>query len=327
MKLKLTLPLIFLLLIVALYGFVDGWFSPKPKEYASLKIPEVVDYNFHIKPILSDNCYTCHGPDANKRKAGLRLDIEETAFKELSESSGYALVKGKPHKSKVYEVIVSDDPKVIMPPVDSNLSLSAYEKDLIKKWIEQGGAEFEKHWAYIVPEKEELPQSGGVSDWGGANEIDAFILEKLEEKGLQPSEKASDEILIRRISLDVTGLPPSPEMVEKLMKDTSEERIEKVIDAFLASPAYGERMTQSWLDVARYADSHGYQDDSYRTMWPWRDWVIHAFNSNLPYDDFLTCKLPEIYFPMLPKSKCWRRPSIETIPLPRRVGLFKKNIG
>lgn len=138
----------------------------------------------------------------------MRLDIEETAFKELTESSGYALVKGKPHKSKVYEVIVSDDPKVIMPPVDSNLSLSTYEKDLIKKWIEQG-AEFEKHWAYIVPEKEELPQSG-VSDWG-ANEIDAFILEKLEEKALQPSEKASDEILIRRISLDVTGLPPSPE--------------------------------------------------------------------------------------------------------------------
>lgn len=324
MKLKLTLPLIFLLLIVALYGFVDGWFSPKPKEYASLKIPEVVDYNFHIKPILSDNCYTCHGPDANKRKAGLRLDIEETAFKELTESSGYALVKGKPHKSKVYEVIVSDDPKVIMPPVDSNLSLSAYEKDLIKKWIEQG-AEFEKHWAYIVPEKEELPQSE-ASDWGN-NEIDAFILEKLEEKGLQPSEKASDEILIRRISLDVTGLPPSPEMVEKLMKDSSEERIEKVIDAFLASPAYGERMTQSWLDVARYADSHGYQDDSYRTMWPWRDWVIHAFNSNLPYDDFLTWQIAGDLLPNATKEQVLATAFNRNHPLPKRVGLFKKNIG
>ncbi|MFC4095087.1 PSD1 and planctomycete cytochrome C domain-containing protein [Euzebyella saccharophila] len=321
MKLKFTLPLIFLLLIVVLYGYVDGWFSPKPKEYASLKIPEVVDYNFHIKPILSDNCYTCHGPDANKRKAGLRLDIEETAFKELSESSGYALVKGKPHKSKVYEVIVSDDPKIIMPPADSKLSLSTYEKDLIKKWIEQG-AEFEKHWAYIVPEKEELPQSE-ISDWGN-NEIDAFVLEKLEEKELQPSEKASDEILIRRISLDVTGLPPSPEMVDKLLIDTSEERIEKVIDAFLDSPAYGERMTQSWLDVARYADSHGYQDDSYRTMWPWRDWVIHAFNSNLPYEDFLTWQIAGDLLPNATKEQVLATAFNRNHPITQEGGVIQE---
>ncbi|RRQ50830.1 DUF1553 domain-containing protein [Maribacter algicola] len=288
MNYKITTVLVLLAIIVGLYTYKTGVFEFDNDEYASLSFPETVDYNFHIKPILSDNCYTCHGPDANKRKAGLRLDDQESALSELPESPGhFAIVPKNLRESKAYQAILSEDPTTQMPPADSKLSLSAYEKKLIKKWIEQG-AQFEKHWAYIPPEKLSLPQT--KSTWGN-NEIDAFILKKLEEHNLVPSDKASNETLIRRISLDLTGLPPDPESVTQLLAPASQDTIAHIIDTFLASPAYGERMTQSWLDVARYADSHGYQDDSYRTMWPWRDWVIHAFNKNLPYDTFLTWQL------------------------------------
>lgn len=289
MKQKIALVTILVLILALLYAFKVGVFTSPSDEYASMELPETVDYNFHIKPILSDNCYTCHGPDANKRKANLRLDIEETAFEELKESPGqYAFVAGSPNKSKAYVHMITDDPDEIMPPADSKLSLNSYEKRLIKEWIQQG-AKFEKHWAYISPLKAEVPKTE-TSDWG-QNEIDGFILEKLLDNKVQPSEKAADETLIRRISLDLTGLPPQLEQTKELLALPSEEIITKAIDRFLSTPAYGERMTQEWLDVARYADSHGYQDDSYRTMWPWRDWVIHAFNKNLPYDEFLTWQL------------------------------------
>lgn len=289
MKYRIALLVVVAGLIGVLFAYKKGVFNTRADTYADMKLPETIDYNFHIKPLLSDNCYTCHGPDANKRKAGLRLDLERTAFSELPESPGeFPIVPKNLRKSKVYQAIVSDDPDMMMPPPDSKLALNSYEKKLIKKWIEQG-AGFEKHWAFIPPEKVDVPVTA-TTDWG-QNEIDGFILNKLEDNNLRPSERASDETLIRRISLDLTGLPPGPEQVGQLLKDGSEKNIEKVIDGFLASPAYGERMTQSWLDVARYADSHGYQDDSYRTMWPWRDWVIHAFNENLPYDEFLTWQL------------------------------------
>ncbi|TQO39739.1 cytochrome c [Arenibacter algicola] len=300
MKQKILIISILVGLIVVLYAFKKGAFHVSKDEYSSLKLPEIVDYNFHIKPILSDNCYTCHGPDANKRK-GFRLDLEETAFSELAESPGeFPIISKDPHGSKVYRAIVSDDPDVLMPPPNSNLSLNSYEKNLIKKWIEQG-AKFEKHWAYIPPKKNEAPETDRT-DWG-QNEIDGFILKKLEENNLQPSERATDETLIRRISLDLTGLPPTQEQVRELLSDNSERNISRIIDEFLNSPAYGERMTQSWLDVARYADSHGYQDDSYRTMWPWRDWVIHAFNRNLPYDEFLTWQLAGDLLPNATKEQ------------------------
>ncbi|KAA2219340.1 PSD1 and planctomycete cytochrome C domain-containing protein [Maribacter flavus] len=288
MNYKITTALVLAAIIGGLYAYKGGLFEFENEEYTSLSLPETVDYNFHIKPILSDNCYTCHGPDANKRKAGLRLDVQESTLSELPESPGhFAIVPKNLRESKVYQAILSEDPTTQMPPADSKLSLSAYEKKLIKKWIEQG-APFEKHWAYIPPEKTSLPQT--KSTWGN-NEIDAFVLKKLEEHNLVPSDRASNETLIRRISLDLTGLPPAPESVAQLLAPASQDTIAHIIDTFLASPAYGERMTQSWLDVARYADSHGYQDDSYRTMWPWRDWVIHAFNENLPYDIFLTWQL------------------------------------
>ncbi|SHI65408.1 Planctomycete cytochrome C [Arenibacter nanhaiticus] len=301
MKQKTILITILSILFGMLYAFKKGVFVAPKDEYAVLKLPEIVDYNFHIKPILSDNCYTCHGPDANKRKAGLRLDLEETAFSELPESLGeFPIVSKAPHNSKAYLAIVSDDPDVLMPPPNSNLALNTYEKRLIKKWIEQG-AKFEKHWAYIPPKKNKPPRTE-KTDWA-ENEIDAFVLQVLEANNLSPSARASEETLIRRISLDLTGLPPSPTQVQQLLADDSKENISKIIDAFLGSSAYGERMTQSWLDVARYADSHGYQDDSYRTMWPWRDWVIHAFNSNLPYDQFLTWQLAGDLLPNATKEQ------------------------
>ncbi len=289
MKQKILVVAILVCLTALLFAFKNGAFTGSRDAYSDMALPKTVDYNFHVKPILSDKCYTCHGPDANKRKAGLRLDMEASALGELPENPGkFALVGKSLKKSLLYQHIITDDPDLLMPPPDSKLSLNGYEKRLIKRWIEQG-AEFEKHWAYIPPEKAALPKTT-TTDWA-QNEIDDFILKKLEENNLSPSEKAPTETLIRRMSLDLTGLPPKPTLVEQLLADPSETVLSKAIDAFLASPAYGERMTQSWLDLARYADSHGYQDDSYRTMWPWRDWVIHAFNKNLPYDEFLTWQL------------------------------------
>jgi hypothetical protein len=306
MKQKIALVAILGFLISLVYLFTSDFFKHSDDTYASLELPETVDYNFHIKPILSDNCYTCHGPDANKRKAGLRLDLEETAFKELKESPGeYAFLAGNSKKSKAYWHMITEDPKEIMPPADSKLSLNSYEKRLIKKWIEQG-AKFQKHWAYLSPKKKEIPklQTSDLiaSNWT-QNEIDGFILKKLQDKNIQHSEKATKETLVRRISLDLTGLPPNTEDIKALLNLSSEEIIPKAIDRFLSSPAYGERMTQSWLDLARYADSHGYQDDSYRTMWPWRDWVIHAFNKNLPYDEFLTWQLAGDLLPNATKEQ------------------------
>ncbi len=301
MKQKIGLLLILAGLLAFLFAFKKGFFSLTHDAYAEMKLPEVVDYNFHIKPILSDNCYKCHGPDANKRKAGLRLDMENAALGELPENPGkFALVAGNPNKSLMYLHVVSDDPDALMPPPDSKLQLNSHEKGLIKKWIEQG-AKFERHWAFIPPKKARTPKVD-TTGWV-QNEIDAFILKNLVDKGLWPSKRAPMEILIRRISLDLTGLPPDQEQVQQLLQEPSETIIAKTIDTFLAAPAYGERMTQSWLDVSRYADSHGYQDDSYRTMWPWRDWVIHAFNENLPYDDFLIWQLAGDLLPNATKEQ------------------------
>ena len=289
MKQKVAIGSILVLLMVVLWGTSKGMFSKPNETYSAVKIPDIVDYNFDIKPIFSDKCYTCHGPDANKRKAGLRLDFEDQAFLELPENPGkYALVKGNPSKSEAYKRIMTDDADAVMPPSDSQLHLTAHEKKLMKKWIEQG-AKFEKHWAYISPKKGKLPEDA-EEDWV-QNEVDAFVLQKIKDNGLLPSEKATKETLVRRISLDVTGLPPQQEMVEKFLRDDSKDAIANLVDQLMELPTYGERMAQEWLDVSRYADSHGYQDDSYRSMWPWRDWVIHAFNTNMKYDEFLTKQL------------------------------------
>lgn len=249
-----------------------------------------ISYNFQVRPILSDKCFNCHGPDANKREAGLRLDIEAEAYKALKENpQAHAIVPGDPEKSEVFLRISSTDSSQRMPPPSSNLPpLTEAEIAIIKKWIEQGG-KYEKHWAFVPPVKSPAPEVEHA-DWP-ANEIDFFVLQKMEQHGLAPNEEADKERLLRRISLDLTGLPPTPEEIDAFVKNTSPDAYEKKIDELLNRPAYGERMAIPWLDVARYADSHGYQDDNYRTQWPWRDWVIHAFNENMPYDQFVTWQL------------------------------------
>ncbi len=253
------------------------------------KIPDEVSYNFDIRPILSDKCLVCHGPDANKREAGLRLDVAESAFKALKENPGaHGLVAGKPELSEVFLRIATTDTTKLMPPPSSNLKLTQREVNLIEKWIKQG-AKYEKHWAFVAPKKPALPEVDN-EDWA-KNEIDYFILQKQEQKGLKPNDVADKERLLKRLSLDLVGLPPTLKMMDDFLADNSDKAYEKMVDQLLQNPAYGEKMALHWLDLARYADSHGYQDDGYRTQWPWRDWVIHAFNKNMHYNDFVTWQL------------------------------------
>lgn len=258
-----------------------------PKEATSSSKGKI-DFNYDVKPILSDKCFACHGPDIKKRQADFRLDNEEGAFKALkSNPDHFAIVKGDPAESFLVKRIFSDDPLFRMPPRESNLALTEKEKNILKQWIQQG-AEYKKHWAFIPPQKATLPEAN--SKWG-VNEIDRFIWAKLQEVDLQPSAAADKERLIRRVSFDLTGLPPSLEQVDAFLKHDAPDGYEKLVDELLASTAYGERWTNYWLDVSRYGDSHGYQDDLPRVMWPWRDWVIHAFNENLSYDKFVTWQL------------------------------------
>ncbi|WP_299115046.1 PSD1 and planctomycete cytochrome C domain-containing protein [uncultured Winogradskyella sp.] len=251
-------------------------------------IPEKIDYIFHVKPILSDRCYLCHGPDEGTREAGLRFDTKDGAYAALGENKDrFALVPGDTTASQMVHRILAKEESKIMPPINSNLSLTDYEKQILVKWIGQG-AVWKDHWAFVKPKKPEIPNIFSENKNG---EIDKFILRKLKEKGLSMSEKASKEKLIRRVYFDLTGLPPSIEAIDTFIKDNGENAFETVIDNLLASKAYGERMAAIWLDVARYSDTHGYQDDLERIMWPWRDWVISAFNRNIPYDQFVKWQL------------------------------------
>ncbi len=251
-------------------------------------MPEKIDFNFHVKPILSDRCYTCHGPDPAARKEDLRFDTEEGAFAALTGDNRFAIVRGDAERSVLVERIFSDDPEEMMPPPESNLVLEDYEKEILKKWIQQG-ADWKKHWSFLPVSNPEIP-SVSSTDWP-SNSIDHFILRKMEEKGLKPNIKAGKENLIRRLSFDLTGLPPSLTEIDDFLDDKSDNAYEKVVDRLLNSSPYAEHMTANWLDVARYADTHGYQDDLGRVMWPWRDWVIYAFTKNLPYDQFVTWQL------------------------------------
>jgi Protein of unknown function (DUF1553)/Protein of unknown function (DUF1549)/Planctomycete cytochrome C len=250
-------------------------------------LPDVVSYNFQIRPVLSDKCFKCHGPDANKRQASLRLDIADSAYGPLKETKGaFAIVPGKPDESELYKRVSSEDTSFMMPPIDAHLGvLTKYEVSLFEKWIKQG-AHYETHWAFTAPKKSPLPI---VNNKGWPkNEIDYFVLSKLEQINLEPNEQADKERLLKRVCFDITGLPPSVEMMDKFMADNSASAYEKMVDELLQTPQYGEKMAVHWMDVARYADSYGYQDDNIRTQWPWRDWVIHAFNTNLPYNQFIT---------------------------------------
>jgi len=287
--------------VAGLIVLIESCGNENSGQIASVKMPETVSYNFDIRPIFSDKCFACHGPDANKREAGLRLDIADSAFKALKEHPGaHALVAGKPELSQAYLRLVATDSTQLMPPVKSNLKLTEREIQLIEKWIKQG-AKYEKHWAFAAPQKSPLPKVD--NDKWPRNEIDYFILAKQEQRGLKPSEEADKERLLKRLSLDLTGLPPTIEMMDAFLADKSVDAYEKMVDKLMAAPQYGEKMSLHWLDIARYADSHGYQDDGYRTQWPWRDWVIHAFNENMHYDEFVTWQLAGDLLPDSSKEK------------------------
>jgi hypothetical protein len=244
---------------------------------------ETISFNRQVRPLLSDRCWACHGPDEKTRKAKLRLDTEDGMFGKKG-----VIAAGNPAASELYKRIASEDPDEKMPPPDSHLSLDTQEIELLRRWIEQG-AKWEKHWAFLPPVKPAVPQL--KNDFWPRNEIDRFILARIEKAGLQPAPEAPRERLIRRLAFDLTGLPPTLEQVDAFLNDHSESAYEKVVDQFLNSSAYGERMTVDWLDLARYSDTFGYQADRYRAMWPWRDWVIKAFNENMPYDRFATWQL------------------------------------
>jgi len=297
-KFRLKLGLYFVIPFILVLGLKLGWMLLNDNGYQisdtteintiAEKVPDEIDYIFDVKPILSDRCYLCHGPDEGTREAGLRLDIKENAFGAIGKDlDRYAIVPGNKETSQLVYRINNPNQEKIMPPVHSNLSLSDYEKQVLTKWVEQG-AEWKDHWAFVVPQKGAVPV---VSNSNPANEIDNFILSTLKQKGINPSEKASKEKLLRRVYFDLTGLPPSIADIDAFINDEAENAYEKVIDQLLASPSYSERMTSDWLDIARYADTHGYQDDLERVMWPWRDWVIHAFNKNLSYDQFIKWQL------------------------------------
>jgi hypothetical protein len=265
--------------------------SNLPDEVAQelAKLPDDLSYTYAVKPILSDRCFACHGPDAAKQQAGLRLDVAASAYEHESEETGrYAIKPGNPDASDVVQRILSTDPKLVMPTPESHLSLTSREKAVLIKWIEEG-AKYEPHWAFTVPKKPALPAVKNGA-WV-RNDIDRFVLAKLETQGLKPAPEADRTTLLRRVSMDLTGLPPTPEEVEAFERDRSPNAYERAVERLLASVHYGEHQAAAWLDVARYADTHGYQDDGLRTMWPYRDWVIRAFNQNLPYDQFVTWQL------------------------------------
>jgi hypothetical protein len=252
---------------------------------------EPIGFNSHIRPLLSDHCFACHGFDPSSREAGLRLDAPEGAF--ADRKSGPGITPGDPGKSLIWKRIITDDPDDVMPPADHLLKLDAEEKKLIYRWIKEG-AKYEEHWTFIPIKKPHVPNLA-------PHPVDALVKEKLRAHELDLSPQASRETLIRRLSFDLRGLPPTPEEVVAFLADKSPEAWERLVDQFLADKAFGERFAWPWLNAARYADSNGFQNDAERTMWPWRDWVIDAINRNLPYDDFTVWQiagdlLPEASF-------------------------------
>ena len=244
---------------------------------------EPVDFHRDIRPLLSDRCFSCHGPDEGSREAGLRLDEKESAYGEL-ESGETAIVPGDPAASSLIDRITVDDPDFVMPPPDSGKGLNEEEIALLKRWVEEG-APWAKHWSFETPVR---PNPPAVKDGQWArNEIDRFIAARLDREGLAPSAVADKTTLLRRVTFDLTGLPPTLAEIDAFVKDDSPDAYEKVVDRLLQSPRYGEHMARFWLDAARYGDTHGLHLDNYREMWPYRDWVVKAFNENKSYEQFI----------------------------------------
>ena len=280
---------ILLLVIVMVLVSCDGpeLSESVASEYVNLQ--KQVDFNQDIKPILSDKCFICHGPDKAKVEAGLQLHLPDLAYAELPESPGkYAIGPGNVSKSEFVKRILSDDDNLVMPEPSSHHSLTAREKALLVKWIEDG-AEYKEHWAFIPPMAQKVPEVS-LSE-RVINPIDNFVLAKLESEGLRPNEIADKETLLRRLSFDLIGLPPSLEEIDAFINDNSPNAYEIQVDRLIASPHFAEQVTLDWMDLSRYADTHGYTVDRYRDVSPYRDWVIKAFDENMPYDKFIRWQL------------------------------------
>ena len=266
----------FVLVAAAILAVQDGFLVVRAQESAA-----AVNFDREIRPILSDLCFTCHGPDEAQRSSGLRLDQRDGLFSRRS--GGSVVSPGSVEASLLVQRILSADPDLQMPPPESQRHLTDGQKQLLSRWIQQG-AKWSEHWAFVRPQLQVPPVTSNPA-WC-RNPIDQFVLARLESAGLQPSPEADRRTLIRRVTLDLTGLPPKLDEVEAFVADQSADAWERVVDRLLASPAYGEHMAVAWLDAARYADTSGYQNDGPRSMWRWRDWVIEAFNRNLSFDQF-----------------------------------------
>ena len=271
-----------------------------------------VDFNRDIQPILSENCYHCHGPDAKARKAELRLDVKEGAYRTKDD-----ITVVKPRDSKASELVTrifSTDDDEMMPPPKANRPLSVAQKELLRRWVDEG-APWGEHWAFVVPVRpvaalvkaradlaamQHPPELARAFTSAATNAIDAFIFKRLADEKLAPSPEAPREKLLRRVTLDLTGIPPTPEDLDTFLADNSPDAYERAVDRLLASPRYGERMVWEWLEAARYADTNGYQGDPTRAMWYWRDWAIGAFNANMPFDQFT---IEQIAGDLLPEPK------------------------
>ena len=240
-----------------------------------------IDFNRDVRPILSNKCFMCHGPDEKERKADLRLDTREGALTKLDDH--FAIVPGKPEASELIKRVTSDKSSLVMPPAKSGKKLSKAETDILTRWVKEGAA-YAKHWAYVPPVRAELPTVKNVA-WA-KNAIDRFILARLEKDGLTPMPEADRYALARRLALDLTGLPPTLAEAEAFAKDTAADAYEKYVDLLMRKESYGEHWARIWLDLARYADSAGYADDPRRTIWAFRDYVIQSFNANKPFDQF-----------------------------------------
>jgi hypothetical protein len=262
---------------VSSLGFVLPW-APDGTARAQEKALPPISFNREILPILANNCFACHGPDEKKRETKFHFDTQDGAFLKKG-----VIERGNAAESLLIEKITDPDPEQRMPPLESGHSLTDRQIGLLRRWIDEG-AKWDTHWAYVPPTRPE-PPAVRQSQWP-RNPIDRFILARLEREGLTPSAEADRETLLRRVTYDLTGLPPTPAEVDAFLADRSPDAYEKRVDALLRSPHYGERMAMPWLDAARYADTHGYHIDSLRGMWPWRDWVISAFNRNMPFDQF-----------------------------------------
>jgi mono/diheme cytochrome c family protein len=270
-----------LVALILVSGVALGWWMSR-RAFSAAGSGKI-SFNQTIQPILSENCYACHGPDSGSRKAGLRLDRADFVFSP-HDKYGPAIVRGNPDRSPLVRRVESDDAKERMPPPEAHRSLKPEQVALLRQWVKEG-AVYEEHWSFIPPKLPAVPQTKNAS-WPQSS-IDSFILSRLEQEGLTPSQEADRSALIRRVTYDLTGLPPTPEEVQAFLADQSANAYEKVVDRLLASPRYGEHRAHYWLDVARYGDTHGVHLDNLRSIWPFRDYVIKSFNQNKPFDVFV----------------------------------------